>query len=651
MGEHQVSESRNGGDGRSFMGALLRDLRALEVILASGTFESGVRRIGAEQELFLVDHAGNPALLAMDVLEVLDDPHFTTELGLFNLEFNLDPMIFGGDVLHRLEAQITTFCERARAAAGKCGGDIALVGILPTIRKSDLTMESMTPAPRYKLLNDILGALRGGAAYDFRITGVDELRVTHDNVMLEACNTSFQLHFQVGPEEFAPLYNIAQAVSAPVLAAATNSPFLLGKSLWQETRIPLFRQSIDTRRSPQHLRERSPRVHFGNSWLRESVLELFREDIARYRTLLGPDGVEDPFEQLAAGEVPRLQALRLHNGTIYRWNRPCYGITDGRPHLRIENRILPSGPTPRDEVANAAFWFGLIGGLSHTYHNIAEVFDFGAARGNFHQAARYGLSAQFEWLDGEIRPAQELILQHLLPMAREGLEDKKVDRSDIDLYLGIISDRVRAGMTGARWLTRSFTTMPDSLVGGERFGTLTTAMMSRQKEGRPVHEWPLARAEESRGWRPSFMRVEQIMTTDLYSVHEDEPLELVAQLMDWQRIRHILVEDHDNRLTGLISYRAILRVLARGESDRTTRSTPVSEIMLKDPVTVTPETPTLTALRLMREHRIGCLPVLKEHHLVGVVTEADFMKVAGNLLEEQLAEEFRTQQDASEPGD
>jgi len=625
------------------MGALLRDLRALEQILDSGVIETSVRRIGAEQELFLVDRSGHPALIAMDVLEALDDPHYTTELGLFNLEFNLEPMVLSGDVLRRLETQITTYLERVRTAAATCGGEVVLVGILPTARKSDLGLESMTPLPRYKILNDILCQLRGGP-YDFRITGVDELSVTHDNVMLEACNTSFQLHFQVGAEEFARLYNIAQLVSAPVLAAATNSPFLFGKNLWQETRIPLFRQSIDTRKSSQYLRERSPRVHFGNSWVRKSVLEVFREDIARYRALIGPpEAVEDPFEMLAAGETPRLQALCLHNGTVYRWNRPCYGITDGKPHLRIENRILPAGPTPRDEVANGAFWFGLIGSISHTYHDIANMLDFGAARGNFWQAARYGLSAQFEWLDGAIRPAQELIIQHLLPMAREGLEDKNVDRDDIDLYLGVIADRVRAEMTGSRWLTKSFNGMPKSVSVAERFATLTSAMISRQKEGKPVHEWPLARVEESRGWKHGFLRVEQIMTTDLFSVQEDEPLELVAQLMDWERIRHMLVEDPAGRLTGLISYRAILRVLARGEAQRAEGPIRVADVMLRDPISVTPETPTLSALRLMRRQRIGCLPVIKGQNLVGVVTEADFMEVAGKLLDEQLAEEFETE--------
>ena len=279
MGEQQVQPDISGEQLRLFMKSLLNDLRAFETMLDEGMIESDVRRIGAEQEFFLVDDGWRPAGLALEVLEEIDDPHFTTELGKFNLEVNLDPLAFGGDCLSRLESQLNEMLTKAREAAQRCGGEIVLTGILPTLRKSDLGLDNMTPIPRYFALNRALSRLRGGA-YEFRIKGVDEVLIKHDSVMLEACNTSFQVHFQVAADEFANLYNVAQTVTAPVIAAATNSPLLFGRRLWSETRIALFQQAVDTRSSSHHLRDRSPRVSFGRSWVKSSAAELFKEDIA-----------------------------------------------------------------------------------------------------------------------------------------------------------------------------------------------------------------------------------------------------------------------------------------------------------------------------------------------------------------------------------
>ncbi len=648
MGELEVMAGLTGEARREFMGAVLRDLRALEEILAGGLIDNEVRRIGAEQEFFLIDRAGRPALSALEVLSEVDDPHFTTELGRFNLEINLDPLVFEGRVLDILEKDLDALLDKGRAAANKCGVDIALVGILPSIRKSDLGLNSMTPRARYKALNRALCAMREGP-YDLNIMGVDELNLTHDNVMLEACNCSWQLHFQVGCKEFANLYNIAQAVAAPVLAAATNSPLLFGRRLWAETRIALFQQSIDTRATSENLHDRRPRVTFGNSWVKDSVIELFREDISRFRAVFGSDGAEDPMEQLKRGEIPDLSSLRLHNGTVYRWNRACYGLTGGKPHLRIENRILPSGPTTRDEVANAALLFGLISGLSHKFDDVASQLDFRSAKGNFRQAARYGLAAQFEWFEERTVPAQKLILEELLPLAEQGLKDKAVASEDISLYLGVIADRVRSGRTGSRWMNRSFSRMDGNESACQKMGAITLAMVQRQKERKPVSEWEPARIEEGGDWKHSYVRVEQVMTTDLFTVQEDEPLELVAQLMDWEKIRHVPVEDASHRLVGLMAYRTVLRALCHGSIEKSL-SVPVSALMRRDPITVRPETSTLEAIRLLRKHQIGCLPVLKDRDLVGIVTERDFMQVAGRLMEEQLAElENEQQAPASQP--
>ena len=635
MGVQDIAPDLAGENHRQFMRRLLSDLRALETMLEGGLIQSKVRRIGAEQEMFLVDDGGWPVPKSMEILRTLDDRRFTTELGLFNLEANVDPLTFGSDCLTKMETQLQDLIGKAREAARACGAEIVLTGILPTIRKSDLGLENMTPLPRYQTLNLAMTKLRGGP-YEFRIKGMDELLVKHDNVMLESCNTSFQVHFQAGPEEFASLYNIAQVAAAPVLAAATNSPILFGQRLWRETRIALFEQSVDTRFPTDHMRKRPSRVSFGRGWVRSSVLELFKEDISRYRTLIGTATDEDPFETLRSGAVPELKALRLHNGTIYRWNRACYGITEGKPHLRIENRILPAGPTPLDEVANAAFWFGLISALLEEHPDIGRAIEFDDAESNFLQAARGGLSAQFTWFGGRPVPARDLILEELLPLARAGLTRGKIDGADIDRYLGVIDERVRSGQTGSQWLLQSFSGMKRQGTAGERLGALTKATIANQQRGDPVHRWPLARLDEAGGWKYHCLRVEQFMITDFSTVHEDDPIDLVAHLMDWEKVRHVPVEDHEHHLVGLVSYRALLRLFARGELGGERSLTPVSEIMKREPITVAPETGSLVAIELMEQKRIACLPVVKSGRLVGVITEREFMDIAAQLLRERL---------------
>lgn len=622
---------------RIFMRQLLDDLRALERILDDGLLEEGVRRIGAEQELFLVDANSRPAPISPQVIEAINDPHFTTELAKFNMEINLDPLILGADCLRLMESRLDRFLATLRDAAEKFGARVVLAGILPTLRKSDLGLENMTPNPRYYALNQAMTRMRGGA-YEFHIQGLDELIVKHDSLMLEACNASFQVHFQVGAEEFANLYNIAQVVAGPVLASACNSPLLFGRRLWKETRIALFEQSIDTRSTGHHLRESRPRVTFGNDWVRRSVLELFKEDVARFRTIIGADVGEDVFGKLQEGITPDLKALRLHNSTVYRWNRACYGMIDGKPHLRIENRVLPSGPSVLDEIANAALWFGTISCLARDYEDITRVIDFSDAKVNFYAAARQGMSAQFHWLDGEILPASELLSRYMAPMARRGLEISGIDSRDIDRYISVIEQRVGARRSGARWQLQSLAGMQAGRTVEERVNTLTAALVSSQEDGRPVGEWETARLAESAEWKHNYLRIEQFMTTDLFTVHEDESLDLAASLMEWERIRHVPVEDHENRLIGLVSYRSLLRLIARGDFQQRGARIAVSEVMEKYPVTVTPDTPTIDAIALMRERRIGCLPVVNDGRLVGIVTEHDFLDVAGKLLEQKLRE-------------
>ncbi|HJZ88428.1 MAG TPA: glutamate-cysteine ligase family protein [Polyangia bacterium] len=628
----EVESSHEGKSRRDFMRAILQDLRALENMLEGGWIESGVRRIGAEQEMFLIDKAWAPAPGALKMLERLSDPHFTTELGLFNLEANADPQMFSGDGLSRMEKQLSELVASAQKAATELDLQAVLIGILPTIRKSDLGLDMMVPSPRYRALNKAMNELRGGA-FEFSIKGTDELLLKHDSVMVEACNASFQVHLQVGADEFARLYNLAQVLAGPMVALAANSPLLFGRRLWAETRIALFQQAVDTRSTTHHLRESSARVNFGNRFVKKSVLEIYKEDIARFRTLVGTDLDEDPFEKLSRKEAPQLKALRLHNGTIYRWNRACYGVMDGKPHLRIENRVLPAGPSVLDEIANGAFWFGLMAEMGAQIEDVTRHIEFDDAQRNFYAAARDGLGAHFSWLDGKEILAPQLLREKLLPLAEAGLRRHDIVDEDIRRYLGVIEARVDSGRNGSRWLLSSWAAMKGKGTPAERANALVAATVQRQATGRPVTEWERARLDEATSSKHNYLRADQYMTTDLFTVHPDDAVDLAANLMAWERIRHVPVEDKDHRLVGLVSYRQVLRLLTDG---KTTKDAAVSEIMKTDVMTVTPHTSTLDAIALMRRYRIGCLPVLQDGRLVGILTEENFMNIAAELLEQKI---------------
>ena len=637
MGEHDVSQPSDAAELRRFTQHLLTDLRAFQQMLDDGMFESGVSRIGAEQELFLVDRYWRPALNNLEVLELIDDERCTTELGRFNIEFNLDPIDFSSSCLRRLEDDLNAMLAVVREAAARLDTRVVQIGILPTIEKSDLTLANMTPKERYYGLNQAMHRLRG-TSFDLRIKGRDELMITHDNVMLEACNTSFQVHFQVSPADFARRYNIAQAVAAPTLACATNSPLLFGRQLWRETRIALFQQSIDTRPTTAYLTDQPPRVSFGRSWVESSPVEIFREDITRFRVLMSRTVDEDPFALLADGKPPRLRALTLHNGTVYRWNRPCYGVTKGRPHVRIENRVLPSGPSIVDEVANAAFWFGLMTGIDREYPDITEVMDFEDARENLVAAARRGLGSHMAWPERGHVASHQLILDELLPLARRGLAAVAIDDADAERYLGIIEARVGSQFTGSQWQVDSLAAMHDNTTEAERLAGVVAGALNRQLEGEPVHTWSPASIDEAGDLRSQYQRVSQLMTTDLFTVNEDEVVDMVACVMNWKHIRHVPVEDGERHLVGMVTHRALLRLLTESPEDEGP-PVAVSSIMTRRLITVRPETPTLEALRTMRENRVSALPVVDdEDHLVGIVTERDFMGIAGQLLESYLGD-------------
>jgi len=577
----------------------------------------------------------NPAFCAPEVIERVADPRVTSEIALFNLEANLTPRPLAADCFRRMEEEVAEVVALVRGGARAHGAEVLLAGILPTLKKSDLQLESITPKPRYRALNDAVMRLRGGRIH-VHIKGVDEVNFTSDNIMPLSSNTSFQVHVQAGPAEYVSLYNAAQAATAPVLAAAVNSPLWLGNSLWQETRIALFQHSADARSAAQQARGFPTRVGFGERWLEGSVLEIFREDIARFRVILTADPEEDALEVLARGRTPKLKALALHNGTVWWWNRACYGVTDGVPHLRIENRVLPAGPTPLDEVANAAFFAGLTLGLAEEHGDITRHMTFNDAKANFFNAARQGLGAQFHWAGGKSYAAGALILEQLLPLARAGLRGLGVDDSDAERYLGCVEERVRAGQTGAQWTLKSWAALGQKGTRDMRLRALAEAMYERQQTNEPVHRWAPIRREVAEGWSESYRTVGQFMSTDLFTVRPDDLVDLAASVMHWRHVRHVPVEDDDGRLVGLLSHRNLLRLVARRGTGQLREAVTVRDIMKADPLTVSPQTPTLEAIALMREHGVGCLPVVEGGALVGIVTAHDFLNASARLFEERL---------------
>jgi CBS domain-containing protein/gamma-glutamylcysteine synthetase len=635
MGVQEIEEAQGGHQHRATIQHVLNDIRALELMLEKDMFETGVRRIGAEQELALVDDANTPAPVGPEVLEELNEPKATTEIGRFNIELNLSPMDFTGEALSTMHAEIDEMMGRVKQAAANQGSKPILIGMLPTLLQEHLSMDYITPRPRYYALNDLITKAKGGR-YDIRIKGIDELKFTHDNVMVEALNTSFQLHYQVSPEEFALCYNCAQLIAAPTLAAAANSAVLFGKRLWHETRIAIFEQVVDTSGSEiPSQRDVLKRVRFGEKWVEDSVLEIYKEDIARFRAMFGPDKEEDAINIVERGEIPKLYGLQTHNSTMYRWNRPCYGITNGKPHLRIENRVLPAGPSVVDEVANAALWFGLMIQMPKVYPDLTQRMPFTHARANFVAGARNGLNFKMHWIDDTTISVRDLLLEELIPLARAGLKSCDIHQDDIEQYLGIIEARVASGRNGARWMLDSVAKIHDFGTRSERLSSLTAATISRQESDKPVHEWHDAELGEGGNWKHHFMRVGQYMKTDLFTVQEDELIDLAASIMAWEKVRHIPVEDDKHNLVGLLSYRAILKVVS-DPTLRTKGSVAVSDIMERNPITATPETLSLDAIAMMRSHGASCLPVISEGKLIGIVTEHDYMRIAGQLLEDQL---------------
>ncbi len=624
MGEHAIESKQSREERQNFLHHLLNDLKALEFMLKNRMIEQGIQRIGAEQEFCVLDQHFSPSLKGPDILKQIDHEQFTTELARFNLEINLNPFEFTKDCFSQLEKELRTLLDKAHDVAHRNGNKILLTGILPSIGPAELSLDYMTPNPRYYLLGDVIRDIRG-SDFELHIQGIDELIIRHDNILFEACNTSFQMHLQIDPDEFVDQYNWAQAISGPILALCSNSPLLFGRELWAETRIALFQQSIDTRDKETGIRERQSRVYFGRDWIKNSVLDIYEDDISRFPLLLTTD-VEDSLEQVKNGEVPALKALAMHNGTIWKWNRPCYGVGGGKPHLRIENRYIPSGPSIDDEIANTAFWVGVMKGMPEEYKELWKKMEFEEARENFHKASKSGMEIGISW-NGEVSTAREFGLNFLLPIARKGLEEVKVKSSDIDHYLGIIEERLNKRKSGSRWIVNNYRKLRKELDKEDALTALTSGMYTRFTSNKALSEWSDIHPSEFEPILNNYNRVDKVMTTELFTVQEDDLIELVQHIMKWRKIRHVPVEDNQGKLKGLITSKVIDDFMSEEDQSMNT----VAEFMQRELITVSPETSIQEAMDIMLREKIGSLPVLKNGKLIGIVTDKDMRRIWDKL--------------------
>ncbi len=467
-----------GEDRRKYRDKVRRSLDVFAHMLRERAFDGGPSLVGQEIELNLVDERGTPSMRNAAVLDAIADPAWATEVGQFNLEINVPPRQLIGRALHGLEQEIRASLNAADGKARGVGSRLVMIGILPTLEKEDVHEGAMSANARYRVLNEQIFAARGE---DMRIEieGPEPL-VTHaDSITPEAACTSVQLHTQVSPESFANYWNAAQAIAGVQVALAANSPFLFGRQLWQETRITLFEQATDTR--PEELKQQGVRV-----------FDLFEENLQYFPALLPICEDEDPQVTFDSGACPELPEMCLHNGTIYRWNRPVYAVVDGKPHVRVENRVLPAGPSVVDVMANAAFYYGLVRMLAEAERPIWSQMSFATAAENLHVAARHGLDAQLYWPGLGEAPAAELVLRRLLPLAHAGLDRWGVDAADAHRLLEIIEQRCLTGRNGASWQVNSVASVT-RLKGANRAEALrvmTQRYIEYMHTNDPVHTWP-----------------------------------------------------------------------------------------------------------------------------------------------------------------
>ncbi|MDQ0797625.1 glutamate-cysteine ligase family protein [Streptomyces sp. B1I3] len=496
MGEKVVAGAFDLSDPQTYRKKLTQCLEGLERLLSEGRFDRPRNLMGLEIELNLAGSDGMPRMRNAEVLRRIASRDFQTELGMFNLEVNILPHRLSGRVFDQLAEELRTGLAYAHRKAAEVDAGIMMIGILPTLGSDDVVSANLSDVDRYTLLNDQMAAARG-EDFLLDIEGVERLVRTSASIAPESACTSVQLHLQVTPARFADVWNAAQAIAPVQIALGANSPFLFGKELWRESRPPLFQQATDVR--PPELANQGvrPRTWFGERWI-DSAYELFEENVRYFPPLLPICDDEDPLRVLDEGGAPTLAELVLHNGTVYRWNRPVYGLSGGVPHLRVENRVLPAGPTVTDVIANAAFYYGLVRALADESRPVWTRLPFEAAAENFDTACRHGIDAELLWprpgRSGGVAkvPAVKLVRDELLPLAAAGLDAWNIEPADRDLYLGVIEERCRLRVNGASWQVDTYHRALDA--GLEREGALaatTRRYGELMQAGEPVHTWPV----------------------------------------------------------------------------------------------------------------------------------------------------------------
>ena len=487
MGEEVEAQEFSRADRTRYREKVRRCLDVFARMLREARFDTDDPMTGLEIELNLVDEDGRPALKNAMALERIANPDFQTELGQFNIEINIPPRVLRHGGFSAYEKHVRDALNDAEARSSEVGAHLVTIGILPTLEPGHMSPSSLSSNPRYQLLSDQILAARGEDIV-IDIAGVERLQCTSDSIVPEAACTSTQLHVQTSPDEFAAYWNASQAIASVQLALGANAPYLLGKELWRETRIPLFEQATETRSEELKAQGVRPRVWFGERWI-TTVFDLFEENVRYFPALLPVTEEEDPLEVLENGGVPSLAELRLHNGTIYRWNRPVYDVAGGVPHLRVENRVLAAGPTVVDTMANAAFYFGLVRTLAHAERPIWSQMSFSVAEENFHTAARQGIDAQVYWPGVGQVPVTELVLRRLLPRAYDGLTAWGVDSDEASRLLGIIEQRCLLGTNGAEWFARRVHELEPAEGRTEALRRTLIDYRQLMHTNEPVHTW------------------------------------------------------------------------------------------------------------------------------------------------------------------
>jgi len=476
MGQEITGSRFKKRDFQRFLQHLQQETALLEQWITERRFNNTDTVTGYELEAWLVDRLCQPSARNAEFISAINHPMVAPELASFNVEFNYTPRPLATTALSAGQREMTQLWQHANAVAGQLDNQLVMIGILPTVAESHLTLANISSMNRYFALNEQVLHLRQGRPLEFNIVGEDHMRTTHHDLMFESATTSFQIHLQVPLDLAVRAYNASVIVSAATVAVSANSPFLFGKNLWAETRVPLFEQAVALGGYEADSRGPMRRVTLGSGYLHQSIFECFKENLDHYPVLL-PEVMEDAPEKFSN--------LRLHNGTIWRWNRPLIGVDSRASHIRIEHRVIPAGPTVADSMANAAFYYGLVTQLMRREISPEMQMPFNIARDNFYAAAKSGLDATCEWLDTKRYNMRILVLDKLLPLAAQGLENTGIDAADIKLFLEILYQRVSNHCSGADW-QRAFVAKH-----GHDMAQLTKAYIERQNSGQPVHTWDI----------------------------------------------------------------------------------------------------------------------------------------------------------------